>query len=60
MYAPVYKCIISNREEQSRQKIKSLKKEIETIKRKEEEEVHHRNEMIAHLKDQLQVIHLVR
>jgi len=42
------------KEEQGRQKIKQLNREIVEVKREKELETQHCNELIAHLKDQLQ------
>merc|ERR1719427_258873 len=42
------------KEEQGRHRIKQLQREIAEVKREKEVEVQHCNEMIAHLKDQLQ------
>ena len=43
-----------NREEEGRKKIKSLQKQIQNVRVEREEEIQQRNQMIAHLKDQLQ------
>ncbi|XP_054771353.2 dynein regulatory complex protein 9-like [Lytechinus pictus] len=42
------------KEEEGRKKIKSLQKQIATVRVEREEETQQRNQMIAHLKDQLQ------
>nr|XP_033813927.1 dynein regulatory complex protein 9 [Geotrypetes seraphini] len=42
------------REEEGRKKIKFLQKQLQDVKREKEVEIQHRNELIAHLKDQLQ------
>ena len=42
------------REEKERKRVKQLQKEIQDVKKEKEVELQHRNEMIAHLKDQLQ------
>lgn len=42
------------REEESRRRIKALQKRILEVKREREVEINDRNQMIAHLKDQLQ------
>ena len=42
------------REEEGRKKIKSLQKQIQNVRVEREEEIQQRNQMIAHLKDQLQ------
>ncbi|XP_064418395.1 dynein regulatory complex protein 9 [Latimeria chalumnae] len=42
------------REEEGRKRIKALQKQLQDIKKEKEEEVQNRNEMIAHLKDQVQ------
>jgi len=42
------------KEEQGRRKIKQLQKQLVDVKKEKEAEVQQRNEMIAHLKDQLQ------
>jgi len=45
---------IVRREEESRKKVKQLQKELVEVRKERELEVQKRNEMIAHLKDQLQ------
>ena len=45
---------IESREEEGRKRIKSLQRQIQNVKVELEEEIQQRNEMIAHLKDQLQ------
>ena len=42
------------REEDGRKKIKMLQKEIKRVKAEKESELQKRNEMVSHLKDQLQ------
>ncbi|XP_072033611.1 dynein regulatory complex protein 9-like [Amphiura filiformis] len=42
------------KEEEGRKKIKSLQKQIQNVRVEREEEIQQRNQMIAHLKDQLQ------
>uniref|UniRef100_H2ZA23 Dynein regulatory complex protein 10 n=1 Tax=Ciona savignyi TaxID=51511 RepID=H2ZA23_CIOSA len=42
------------KEEQGRRKIKQLQRQLQDIKKEKELEIQQRNEMIAHLKDQLQ------
>ncbi|XP_030071732.1 dynein regulatory complex protein 9 isoform X2 [Microcaecilia unicolor] len=42
------------REEEGRKQIKFLQKQLQDVKREKEVEIQHRNELIAHLKDQLQ------
>ena len=44
----------NHREEEGRKKIKSLQKQIQNVRVEREEEIQQRNQMIAHLKDQLQ------
>lgn len=50
-----YLFVLPCREEVSRRRIRTLKRQIEEVKREKETELQSRNEMIAHLKDQLQV-----
>lgn len=42
------------KEEESRRLVKSLQRQLIEVKREKESEIQQRNEMIAHLKDQLQ------
>lgn len=42
------------KEEEGRRKIKHLQRKLQDIRKEKEEEIQRRNEMIAHLKDQLQ------
>ena len=42
------------REEEGRRRVKALQKQLVDVRREKEVELQHRNEMIAHLKDQLQ------
>ncbi|XP_029472247.1 dynein regulatory complex protein 9 isoform X2 [Rhinatrema bivittatum] len=42
------------REEEGRKQIKFLQKQLQDVRREKEVEIQHRNELIAHLKDQLQ------
>ncbi|XP_013389492.1 IQ domain-containing protein G-like [Lingula anatina] len=42
------------KEEEGRRKLKTLQKQLVDVKKEKEVEIQHRNEMIAHLKDQLQ------
>ena len=44
-----------SREENGRKRVKYLQKQLGDIKKEKEKEIQDRNEMIAHLKDQLQV-----
>ena len=43
------------REEEGRRRVRMLRQQLESVKREKEVELQQRNEMIAHLKDQLQV-----
>lgn len=42
------------REEEGRKRVKTLHRQLQDVKREKEVEIQNRNEMIAHLKDQLQ------
>ena len=53
-YGTFLKVVSGDREEDSRKRVKQLQKQLVEVKKEREHEVQKRNEMIAHLKDQLQ------
>jgi kinesin family protein 6/9 len=47
-------CFYFNREEQGRKRVRALQRQLVDVRKEKEVEIQQRNEMIAHLKDQLQ------